>query len=80
MVIAQGLRLAVVGLALGGAAALLLGRLLTSFSLLLYGVRPNDPATFITVALVLISAALLACCIPAHRAMRVDPMQALRAE
>jgi predicted permease len=80
MVIGQGLRLAVVGLVLGGAVALLLGRLLKSFSLLLYGVRPNDPATFIAVSLVLISAALLACCIPARRAMGVDPMQVLRTE
>jgi predicted permease len=80
MVIGQGLRLAVVGLALGGTAALLLGRLLKSFSQLLYGVKVNDPLTFIAVSLVLMAAAFLACCLPACRAMRVDPMQALRTE
>ena len=72
--------LAVAGLVIGAAATLMLARLLSSFSHLLYGVRASDPLTFITASLVLMAAALLASCLPARRAMRVDPMQALRSE
>jgi predicted permease len=80
MVIGQGLRMAIVGLMLGAAAALILTRLLTSFSHLLYGVGPSDPVTFASVSLVLTAVAVLACYIPARRAARVDPMVALRYE
>ncbi len=80
MVIGQGLRLAVAGVAIGAVAALLLARLLASFSNLLYGVGPNDPLTLVAVSAVLISVALLACYLPARRAARVDPMVALRNE
>ncbi|HEV2382186.1 MAG TPA: ABC transporter permease [Terriglobia bacterium] len=80
MTIGQGLRLAVAGLALGVAAALLLARTLSSFSGLLYGVRPGDPLTFVLVSLVLTAVALLASYIPARRATEVDPMVALRYE
>jgi putative ABC transport system permease protein len=80
MVVGQGLALALAGLAIGVVAALILTRLLSSFSLLLYGVGGSDPLTFTTVSVMLILVAILACYIPARRAMRVDPMVALRYE
>jgi len=80
VVIGQGGRLALVGLAIGAAAAVTLTRLLSSFSHLLYGVGASDPLTFIVVSLVLSCVATLACYIPARRATRVDPMVALRHE
>jgi putative ABC transport system permease protein len=80
MVMGQGLALALTGLAIGLVAALILTRVLSSFSLLLYGVGASDPLTFIIVSLLLILPAILACYIPARRAMKVDPMVALRYE
>ncbi len=80
MVVGHGLRLALAGLTIGTVAALILTRVLSSFSHLLYGVGSNDPATFIAVALVLTGVAILACYIPARRATRVDPIVALRYE
>jgi predicted permease len=80
MVVGQGLALALAGLAIGVVGALILTRLLTSFSLLLYGVGASDPLTFTTVSVMLTLVAALACYIPARRAMRVDPMVALRYE
>ncbi|HLJ29768.1 MAG TPA: ABC transporter permease [Candidatus Angelobacter sp.] len=80
MILGQGLRLALPGIAIGTGAALILGQLLSSFSHLLYGVRPRDPLTLIGVSLILLSAALLACYIPARRAAGVDPMVALHHE
>jgi len=80
MVLAQGMRLAVAGIVIGIIAALILGRLLSSFARLLYGVGSSDPLTLITVSLALIGATLLACYVPARRAANVDPMITLRSE
>jgi ABC-type antimicrobial peptide transport system permease subunit len=78
MVVGQGLALALAGLAIGVVAALILTRVISSFSLLLYGVGASDPVTFITVSVMLILVAVVACYIPTRRAMRVDPMVVLR--
>ena len=80
MVIGQGLGLALVGLAIGVAVTLILARALTSLSQMLYGVRPGDPLTILCVALALAVTAVFACSVPALRAMRIDPMAALRCE
>jgi predicted permease len=76
-VVGQGLRLTAIGLALGFAAALVVSRLLTS---LLFGIKATDPLTFLAVAALLMLVSFAACYIPARRAMRVDPMVALRYE
>ena len=80
MVIGQGLRLALAGLLIGAAGALLLARLLSSFSRLLYGVRTSDPLTLVAGSLVLVGVSVLACYLPARRASRFDPMVAFRCE
>jgi predicted permease len=80
MIIGQGLKLAIPGLAIGVIAALILTRLLSNFSRLLYGVSTGDPITFGAVSLLLIGVAVLACYIPARRAASISPTQALRAE
>ncbi len=77
LVIGQGLRLTLVGAALGLLAAFALTRLMGS---LLYEVKPNDPITYAAVSGLLLGAGLLACWLPARRAMRVEPMEALRYE
>ena len=77
LVLGHGLRLTLIGVALGLAASFALTRFLTS---LLLGVTSTDALTFSSVAFLLCAVALLACFIPARRAMRVDPMVALRYE
>ena len=77
LVVGQGLLLVVVGTVLGIAAAMGVTRFISS---MLYGVHANDPATVAAVAMLLTLVGLLACFIPAHRAMRVDPNVALRYE
>jgi len=77
LVVRQGMQLALAGAAVGIVAAFGLTRLLSS---LLFGVKPWDPAVFITAPLVLSAVALLAVWLPASHASKLDPMQALRNE
>ena len=77
LILGQGLLLAVIGVVIGIAGAFALTRVMAS---LLFNVSATDPMTFASVALLLTAVALLASYIPARRAMKVDPMVALRAE
>ncbi len=77
LVMRQGLKVTLIGLSIGLVAALWAARLLAP---LLYGISANDPATLIGVAVGVTTVAMLACYIPAKRAMRVDPAEALRYE
>jgi predicted permease len=77
VIVGHGVRLALLGLAIGIVAAAVVTRWMSS---VLFDVKPTDPLTFVAVALVLGSVAFLASYIPARRAMRVDPMVALRYE
>jgi putative ABC transport system permease protein len=75
LVIGQGMKLALIGIALGIGAALALTRLLKT---MLFGVSPADPATFLAIVSLLMFVAFLACWFPARQATKVDPMVALR--
>jgi putative ABC transport system permease protein len=77
MILFQGMRLAVAGVVLGLFGALIVSQLMAG---LVYGVRPTDPLTFGGVTLLLVAVAVLACYMPARRAVRVDPLIALRHE
>jgi putative ABC transport system permease protein len=77
MVITQGAKIAITGVLMGIAASSLLTRLMTK---LLFSVSSADPATFSAVAIATLFTALLACCIPARRALRADPVNTLRCE
>ena len=77
LVVGEGARMAALGVAIGIAASLAITRLMST---LLFGVTSTDPLTFAGVAVLLASAALFASCIPARRALRVDPITALRYE
>ena len=77
MVVFEGMKPALIGLGVGTAAALAFGHVMSS---LIYGVKATDPITFLAVAAVLATVALLATVIPARRAARVDPMVARRYE
>ena len=77
LVLGQGARLTLIGVALGTVGALALTRVVAS---LLYGIKPTDPLTFLAVPTVLAAVAVLASYAPARRAMRVDPLVAMRSE
>jgi putative ABC transport system permease protein len=77
MVLLRGLRLIAAGIILGVVASLELTRFIASQ---IWGISATDPATFIGVAILLLAVALAACWLPARRAMRIEPMEALRYE
>jgi ABC-type antimicrobial peptide transport system permease subunit len=76
-VVGQGMTLALIGIGVGLAGAWGLTRVIAS---LLFGVQATDPITFAVISLLLAFVALLACYLPARRAARVNPIEALRAE
>ena len=76
MVLGQGMKLALIGIGIGITGALALTRIIAS---LLYDVKATDPLTFAGISFLLAFVTLIACWIPARRAARVDPIEALRA-
>jgi putative ABC transport system permease protein len=77
LIVSHGMTLVVIGVVLGLAGSFALTRLMAS---LLFDVTPTDAMTIVSVSLVLIAVALLACFVPARRASKVDPLVALRYE
>ena len=80
LVLKSGLQLTAVGIVLGVVLSLVAAKLATSFSSLLFGIKPTDIVTFTAVIGIIAAVSLLACYIPAYRASKVDPMIALRYE
>jgi putative ABC transport system permease protein len=76
-VVREGMSVAAVGGAIGVAGALAISRLMAG---LLFGVKATDPLTFVAVAATLGAVALVACYIPARRATKIDPLEALRGD
>jgi ABC-type antimicrobial peptide transport system permease subunit len=77
LVLKQGMTLALTGLVVGIVATFGVTRFLSS---MLFGITPSDPATFLMVSVLLTLVATLACAIPARRATKIDPIEALRCE
>jgi putative ABC transport system permease protein len=77
LIVGQGLRLAIFGVGIGLAAAFVLTHFLSS---MLFGVSTADPISYLAVVTLLLVVVIVACYVPARRAMRVDPMVALRYE
>jgi putative ABC transport system permease protein len=77
LVLGDGMKMTIVGVAIGLLAAFGLTRLMTK---MLFGVSATDPTTFILISVLLMFVALLACYIPARRATKVDPLEALRCQ
>jgi len=77
LVMTRGIVLVAIGVLIGLGASYAFGRMMSS---LLFGVEPTNPLTLVIVSLALIAVALLACYLPARRATRVDPLEALRYE
>ena len=77
LIIREGIRLTLIGMVIGIAGSLVLARFLSS---MLYGIGATDPLTILSVSVLLASVAMLACYIPARRAVRMDPGAALRCE
>jgi putative ABC transport system permease protein len=77
LIFGQGLLIVGIGVVVGLVAASAIARLVGNFRV---GVKSTDPLTYASVSIALVTVALLACYVPSHRAMRVDPMQALRHE
>jgi len=77
LVLREGLVVTLSGVVIGLASALGLSRVMAGY---VYGIRPTDPLTYIGAAMLLVFAALVACYVPARRAMRVEPTKALRIE
>jgi len=77
LILRQGLMLTILGVVIGLLAAVALTRLLSG---LLFGVAAVDPPTFASISILLIAVSLVACYLPARRAMKIDPLLALRSE